>query len=148
LKTGIFLSQVLPFPHTVQLLFDEESWKALWPIINKTSLEVREVVVKLQTERKEKEQKKKDKIEWRHQQEESERLEAQKKKAELEARKRRTIDESPTQWPLPSLPDLTPEKTTPPEKAMPSSTSSSTASQAVESTPSVRKNSFSLFCID
>ena len=71
------------------------------------------------------------------------------KKAQLEARKRRTIMESPTQSPLRSSPDLTPEKTIPPEKAMPSSTSSATASQAVESTPpSVRKNSFFCFCMD
>ena len=42
------------FP-TVPLLFDEESWKALWPIINKTPLEVREVMQKLQQEQKQNE---------------------------------------------------------------------------------------------
>ena len=136
------------FP-TVPLLFDEESWKALWPIINKTPLEVRKVMQKLQQEQKLNELKKKDEENWRRQQEESERLEAQKEKAQLEVRKRRTIMESPTQSTLPSLPDLTPEKTIPPEKAMPSSMSSATASQAVESTPpSVRKNSFFCFCMD
>ena len=47
------------FP-TVPLLFDEESWKALWPIINKTPLEVREVMQKLQQEQKQNELKKKE----------------------------------------------------------------------------------------
>ncbi len=84
---------------------------------------------KLQQEQKEKELKK-DEENRRRQQEESERLEAQKEKAQLEARKRRKIMESLTQLPLRSLPDLTPEKTIPPEKAMPSSTSSATASEA------------------
>lgn len=136
------------FP-TVPLLFDEESWKALWPIINKTPLEVREVMQKLQQEQKQNELKKKDEENRRRQQEESERIKAQKEKAQLEARKRRKIMESPTQSPLRSLPDLTPEKTIPPEKAMPSSTSSGTASQDVKSTPpSVRKNSFFCLCMD
>ena len=136
------------FP-TVPLLFDEESWKALWPIINKTPLEVREVMQKLQQEQKQNERKKKDEENRRRQQEESERLEAQKEKAQLEARKRRKINESPTQSPLCSSPDLTPEKTFPPENAMPSSTRSATASEAVKSTPpSVRKNSFFCFCMD
>ncbi len=106
-------------------------------------LEVREVMQKLQQEQKLKELKKKDEENWRRQQEVSERLEAQKEKAQLEARKRRKIMESPTQSQLHSSLDLTPEKTIPPEKAMPSSTSSATASQAVESMPpSVRKSSF------
>lgn len=136
------------FP-TVPLLFDEESWRALWPIINKTPLEVREVMKRLQQEQKQNELKKKDEENRRRQQEESERLEAQKEKAQLEARKRRKINESPTQSPLPSLPDLTPEKTFLPEKAMPSSTSLATTSEAVKSTPpSVRKNSFFCFCMD
>jgi len=132
------------FP-TVPLLFDEESWKALWPIINKTPLEVREVMHKLQQEQKLNERKKKDEENRRRQQEESERIKAQKEKAQLEARKRRKIIESPTQSPLRSLPDLTPEKTIPPEKAMPSSTSSVTASQAVESTPFCKEKQFLLF---
>mgnify|MGYP006197400187 CR=1 FL=1 len=133
------------FP-TVPLLFDEESWKALWPIINKTPLEVREVMQKLQQEQKQNELKKKEEENRRRQQEESERIKAQNEKAQLEARKRRKIMESPTQSPLRSLPDLTPEKTIPPEKAMPSSTSSATASEAVKSTPpSVRKKQFLLF---
>lgn len=76
------------FP-TVPLLFDEESWRALWPIINKTPLEVREVMKRLQQEQKQNELKKKDEENRRRQQEESERLEAQKEKAQLEARKRR-----------------------------------------------------------
>ena len=136
------------FP-TVPLLFDEESWKALWPIINKTPLEVREVMQKLQQEQKQNELKKKEEENRRRQQEESERIKAQNEKAQLEARIRRKIMESPTQSPLRSLPDLTPEKTIPPEKAMPSSTSSAIASQAVESTPpSVRKNSFFCLCMD
>ena len=136
------------FP-TVPLLFDEESWKALWPIINKTPLEVREVMQKLQQEQKQNELKKKDEENRRCQQEESERLEAQKEKAQLEARKRRKINESPTQSPLCSSPNLTPEKTFPPKKAMPSSMSSGTASQAIKSTPpSVRKNSFFCLCMD
>ena len=136
------------FP-TVPLLFDEESWKALWPIINKRPLEVREVMQKLQQEQKQNELKKKDEENRRRQQEESERLEAQKETSQLEARKRRKINESPTQSSLPSLPDLTPEKTIPPEKAMPSSTSSVTASEALKSTPpSVRKNSSFCFCMD
>ena len=71
------------FSPTVPLLFDEESWKALWPIINKTPLEVREVMQKLQQEQKQNELKKKDEENWRRQQEESERLEAQKKKPSL-----------------------------------------------------------------
>jgi hypothetical protein len=126
------------FP-TIPLLFDQEFRKALWPIINTTPLEVREVMQKLQQEQKEKELKK----------DEENRRREQEKKAELDARKRRTIIESPTQLPLPSLPDLTPEKTNPPEKAMQLSTRSLTTSQAVESTPpSVRKNSFFRFCID
>ena len=132
------------FP-TVPLLFDEESWKALWPIINKRPLEVREVMQKLQQEQKQNELKKKDEENRRHQQEESERLEAQKEKAQLEARKRRNINESPTQSPLRSSPDLTPEKKFAPEKAMPSSTSSGTASQAVKSTPPSVRKKFLLF---
>ena len=72
------------FP-TVPLLFDEESWKALWPIINKTPLEVREVMQKLQQEQKQNELKKKEEENWRRQQEESERLEAQKKKPSLKS---------------------------------------------------------------
>ena len=70
------------FP-TVPLLFDEESWKALWLIINKRPLEVREVMQKLQQEQKQNELKKKDEENWRCQQEESERLEAQKKSPAL-----------------------------------------------------------------
>ena len=84
------------FP-TVPLLFDEESWKALWPIINKRPLEVREVMQKLQQAQKQNELKKKEEEKRRRQQEESERLEAQKEKARLEARKRRKINESPNQ---------------------------------------------------
>jgi hypothetical protein len=61
------------FP-TVPLLFDEESWKALWPIINKTPLEVREVMQILQQEQKQNELKKKDEENQRRQQEESERM--------------------------------------------------------------------------
>ena len=68
---------------TVPLLFDEESWKALWPIINKTPLDVREVMQKLQQVQKQNELKKKDEENRRHQQEESEKLEAQKEKARL-----------------------------------------------------------------
>ena len=87
-------------------MFDEESWKALWPIINKTPLEVRKVMQKLQQEQKQNELKKKDEENRRRQQEESERLEAQKEKAQLEARKKRNINESPTQSPLRSSLDL------------------------------------------
>ena len=67
------------FSPTVPLLFDEESWKALWQIINKRPLEVREVMQKLQQEQKQNELKKKDEENRRCQQEESERLKAQKK---------------------------------------------------------------------
>ena len=70
------------FP-TVPLLFDEESCKALWPIINKTPLEVRQVMQKLQEERKLKEMKKKDEENRKLQKEELERLDAQKKKLSL-----------------------------------------------------------------
>ena len=98
-KQGVSMKQVedwnitvesFAFFPTVPLLFDEESWKGLWPIINKRPLEVREVMQKLQQEQKQNELKKKDEENQRRQQEESERLKAQKK-AQLEARKRRTI---------------------------------------------------------
>ena len=67
---------------------------------------------------------------WRLQQEETYCLKAQKKLDELRVKKSKTIIESPTQSPLPSSPDLTPEKMNPPEKSKPSSKSSSTASLA------------------
>ncbi len=134
---------------TVPLTLGGEFYRALWPKVNTNGAEMREFLMKQQEELREREWKKKEEIEKRRKQEELERLEAQKNKARLEARKRRTIPESPTQSSEPSSPDLTPEKIMPPEKAMPSSTSSLTASPAVESTPpSVRKNSFFCFCMD
>ena len=53
---NINVESFAPFP-TVPLQFDDKVWKALWPIINKTPLEVRQVVAKLQNEQKEKEMK-------------------------------------------------------------------------------------------
>ena len=134
---------------TVLLTLGGEFYRALWPKVNIKGAEMREFLTKQQAELREREQKKKEEIEKRHKQEELEWLEAQKNKARLEARKWRTIPESPTQSSEPSSPDLTLKKIIPPEKAMPSSTSSLTASQAVESTPpSVRKINFFCFCMD
>lgn len=73
-------------------------------------LDVRKVMIKLEKERKEIEMKKMSEKKRKLEREEAERLEAQKKQEELILRKRKKIVESPTQSPLPSSPDSTPEK--------------------------------------
>ena len=85
------------------------------PIIDESMLAVREVMMKLDKERIEKEMKKMSENKRKLEREEAERLEAQEKQEELRLRKWKKIVESPTQSPLPSSPDSTPEKMKPTE---------------------------------
>jgi hypothetical protein len=66
------------FP-TVPLTFDEAYWKAYWPIVNEPVLNVREVMVNVDKERREIEMKKISENMRKLESEESERLEEQKK---------------------------------------------------------------------
>ena len=102
------------FP-TVPLTFDKVFWESYWPIVNEPVLAVRNAMMKLEKERKEKEMKKIRENKQKLEREEADRLEAQKKQEELRLRKRKKIVESPTQSPLPSSPDSTPEKMKSPE---------------------------------
>ena len=110
-------------------------WEAYWPIVNDPVLDVRKVMIKLEKERKEIEMKKMSENKRKLEREEAERLEAQKKQEELILRKRKKIVESPTQSPLPSSPDSTPEKmkSTKNEKLTPSLSNPSTGSSAENS---------------
>ena len=119
------------FP-TVPLTFDEAYWKAYWPIVNETVLNVRDVMVKVAKKRREIEMKKISENKKKLEREEADRLEAQKKQEELRRRKKKKIILSPTQSPLPSSPDSTPEKmkSTENEKLTPSQSNPSTTSSA------------------
>ena len=63
------------FP-TVPLTFDEAYWKAYWPIVNEPVLKVRDVMVKVDKERREIEMKKISENKWKLESEEADRLEA------------------------------------------------------------------------
>ena len=91
------------FP-TVPLTFDEVYWEAYWPIVNKPASLVREVLMKLEKETKEK-------AKMVGNKQKLEKDETQEKKQEELKHKRRRIMESPTQSPLPMSLDYTPEKT-------------------------------------
>ncbi len=65
------------FP-TVPLTFDEAHWKAYWPIVNEPVLNVRDVMVKVDIERRENEMKKMSENKRKLEEEEADRLEAQK----------------------------------------------------------------------
>ena len=119
------------FP-TVPLTFDKVFWEAYWPIVNDPVMDVRKVLMKLEKERKENEMKKMSENKRKLEREEADRLEARKKQEELRLRKRKKIVESPTQSPLPTSPDSTPDKMKSPEKAKlkPSPSNPPTASYA------------------
>lgn len=119
------------FP-TVPLTFDKVFWEAYWPIVNDPVMDVRKVLMKLEKERKENEMKKMSENKRKLEREEADRLEAQKKQEELRRRKKKKIILSPTQSPLPSSPDSTPEKmkSTENEKLTPSQSNPSTTSSA------------------
>jgi hypothetical protein len=97
---------------TVPLTFDKVYWEAYWPIVNEPMLAVREVMMKLEKERKENNNKKMSENKQKLEREEAEMLEAQKKnkRSLLRLGKREKFIKSPTQSPLPSSPDSTPEK--------------------------------------
>ena len=80
--------------------------------------------------------------------EEAERLEADKKQEELRWRKRKKIVESPTQSPLPSSPDSTPEKmkSTKNEKLIPSNPTT-TSNAGISNAPPVSIITFYFFYI-
>ena len=63
--------------------FDEMYWEAYWPIVNEPMFAVREVMMKLDKERKENEKKKMSENMWKLEREEAEWLEAQKKQEKL-----------------------------------------------------------------
>lgn len=88
---------------TVPLTFDEVYWEAYWPIVNHPASFVREVLIKLEKETKEKEKMAGNK-------QKLEKDETQVKKQQELKRKRRRIMESPTQSPLRTSPDCSPEK--------------------------------------
>lgn len=88
------------FP-TVPLTFDEVFWETYWQNVNKSVSIVREVLIKLEKETKLKMVGNKQKLE---------KDETQEKKQEELKRKRRRIMESPTQSPLRTSPDCSPEK--------------------------------------
>jgi len=109
---GLSVSQVedwkIPIPSydlfpTVPLTFDEVYWEAYWPIVNKPASFVREVLMKLEKETKEKKKMVGNK-------QKLEKDETQVKKQQELKRKRRRIMESPTQSPLRTSPDCSPEK--------------------------------------
>jgi len=133
------------FP-TVPLTFDEAYWKAYWPIVNEPVLNVRDVMVKVDKERREIEMKKISENKRKLEREEADRLEAQKKQEELRLRKRKKIVKSPTQSPLPSSPDSTPGKmnSTENEKLTPSNPN--TANNAgISNAPPVSMITFFVF---
>ncbi len=76
------------FP-TVPLTFDEAYWKAYRPIVNEPVLNVRDVMVKVDKERRENEMKTIGENKQKLEREEAERLEEQKKYEELRLRKRK-----------------------------------------------------------
>ncbi len=133
------------FP-TVPLTFDEAYWKAYWPIVNEPVLKVRDVMMKLDKERREIEMKKISENKRTLEREEAERLEAEKKQEELRRRKRKKIVESPTQSPLPSSPDSTPEKMKSSENKKLTPSNHNTASNAgISDAPPVSMITFFLF---
>ena len=132
------------FP-TVPLTFDEAYWKAYWPIVNEPVLKVRDVMVKVDKERREIEMKKISENKRTLEREEAERLEVEKKQEELR-RKRKKIVESPTQSPLPSSPDSTPEKMKSAENENPTPSNPNTASNAgISNAPPVSMITFFMF---
>jgi hypothetical protein len=114
------------FP-TVPLTFD---WEAYWPIVNEPVLAVRNAMMKLKKERKKKQLKKICENKQKLERDEAERREAQKKQEELRRRKKKKIIESPTQSPLPSSPDSTPEKMKSTENEKPTPSNPTMASNA------------------
>ena len=93
------------FP-TVPLTFDEVYWKAYWPIVNEPVLAVREVMMKLEKERRENEMKKISENKPKLEIEEAERLEAQKKQEELRLRMRKKLLNHPLNHHYPALQTL------------------------------------------
>ena len=89
------------FP-TIPLTFDEVYWEAYWGIVNKPASVVRDVMIKLERETREKEKMamNKQKLEQ----------DVQKQQEKLVLRKKRRIIESPTQSPYPKSTENTPEK--------------------------------------
>jgi len=133
------------FP-TVPLTFDEAYWKAYWPIVNEPVLKVRDVMMKVDKERRENEMKKMSENKRKLEEEEAERLEAAKKQEELRRRKRKKIVESPTQSPLPSTPDSTPEKMKSSEDEKLTPSNPNTASHAgISNAPPVSMITFFMF---
>ena len=76
LKGSILSYDISP---TIPLSFDEVYWEAYWSIVNKPMYAVREVMMKLDTERKENEMKKISENEQKLEREEADMLEVQKK---------------------------------------------------------------------
>ena len=78
------------FP-SVPLTFDKVYREAYWPIVNESVLDVREVMMKLDKERKENEMKKMSENKQKLEREEAKRLEEQKKQEELRLGKREKL---------------------------------------------------------
>ena len=133
------------FP-TVPLTFDKVFWEAYWPIVNEPVGAVRNAMMKLEKERKEKELKKMSENKRKLEREEADRLEAQKTREELRRRKKKKIIESPPQSPLPSSPDSTPEKMKSTENEKPTPSNPTTASNAgISNAPPVSIITFYFF---
>jgi hypothetical protein len=115
---------------TVPLTFDKVFWEAYRPIVNEPVLAVRNAMMKLEKDRKEKELKKMSENKRKLEREEADRLEAQKKHEEQRRRKKKKIIESPTQSPLPSSLDSTPEKMKSTENEKPTPSNHTTTSNA------------------
>ncbi len=114
--------------------------------MNEPVLKVRDVMMKLDKERREIEMKKISENKRTLEREEAERLEAEKKQEELRRRKRKKIVESPTQSPLPSSPDSTPEKMKSTENEKPTPSNPTTASNAgISNAPPVSMITFFMF---
>jgi hypothetical protein len=114
--------------------------------VNEPVLAVRNAMMKLEKERKEKELKKMSENKRKLEREEADRLEAQKTQEELRRRKKKKIIESPTQSPLPSSPDSTPEKMKSTENEKPTPSNPTTASNAgISNAPPVSIITFYFF---
>ena len=116
--------------------------------MNNSVIDVRNVMMKLDKERKEMVMKMMNENQRKLEREEADRFEAQKKQEELRRRKRKTIVDSPTQSPLPSSPDSTPEKMKSPEKAKlkpPPSNHTNTSSAGNANAPPVSMITFFVF---
>ncbi len=111
---------------TIPLTIDKVYWEAYWQIVNKPASVVREVMINLENELKEKEKMvgNKQKLE----KDEADKLERQKvqKQEELQHKKKRRIVESPTQLPLPN------SQTTPLRKQIPNNELSLSISKSLQ----------------